>query len=135
MHNIQLKRSSDEISTAEIDNLGIIALARLNNLLGVDILNFNYKDLFNFYHDVIHNPKKYYEFAQWLSLRFGMFIERNSPMKIWVGGTIKFINRGDEKLESSLSKTYLAICEYADTGVISPRKISAVLYYVNKMVN
>lgn len=118
---------------AEIEELGTVSLDKFNNMYGVNITNFTISDLKKLYRDVIVNPSKYTPFASWLYPHFDKFISWEMPMKIYVGGTKQFIHRGDEELEESLKIILKAIDEFIITGKTTPRRISALFYYLNMM--
>ena len=90
-------------------------------------------DMRRLYYDIMRNPGKYKAYAEWLYIGFSKFISQNIQMRIYVGGDKQFLMRGDKQLESSLNRTLEAIDEYIKTGKVTPKRISAVLYYVNKM--
>lgn len=119
---------------AEIEHLGLIALNKFNSLYGVNIMSFGLGEMKRFYKDVIEHPEKYKEFIQWLKPRFDLFVLFEFPMRIYVGGTKQFIQRGDEKLEKSLRKVSRVLEDYIDMDFITTNRISAVLYYLNLIV-
>jgi hypothetical protein len=121
------------LSFAEIEELGTVAFDKFNNMYGLNVANFTLSDLKKLYRDVIENPAKYKNFAEWLYPRFEKFISWEMPMKIYIGGTREFIHRGDEDLEKSLNVIYKAIEEFIVSGKTTPKRISALFYYLNMM--
>ena len=116
---------------AEVEELGISALTKFNNFYGVDLMTFKLGDIKGLYTEIIKNPNKYKEFAEWLRPRFKKFISLQIPMRIYVGGDKQFLHRGDEKLEKSLINILKYINHYIYTGKITPKKITLILYYLN----
>lgn len=130
------KSSADDLmkwgfTYAEVEELGIAALNNFDKTYGVDLINFTKYDIKNLYYDIINNPDKYNVFANWLLPRFRKFIDFNISLRIYVGGPQQFINRGNEKLEKSLEKTYNIISNYEKTGKVKPSEITLVFYYLN----
>jgi predicted 3-demethylubiquinone-9 3-methyltransferase (glyoxalase superfamily) len=118
---------------SEIEELGIVALDKFNNMYGLNVANYTVSNLKRLYRDIIENPQKFKPFAEWLYPRFGKFISWEMSMKIYIGGKEQFIHRGDEKLEKSLNIIHKAIDEYIFSGKTTPKRISALFYYLNFM--
>lgn len=115
----------------EVQELGIISIAYLNMMYGINVLSLSLGDLKKFYRDIIENPDKYKPFAIWLKKRFDGFITLELPMRIYVGGEKLFLSRGDKELEDSLLSLSNAMTEYIETGYTNPKRISVCLYYIN----
>lgn len=138
MHRITNKTAEEQIkefgfTLVEVKQLGLVALNKFLSTTGVNIMNFEFKDLLQFYRDVIANPAKYREFAEWIRPRFDVFVNYNFPMRIYVGGEKQFMQRGDKQLEKSLRKASKALNSYISGRKMRPDQLSLVLYYLNLM--
>lgn len=130
------KIASEQISKwgftiAEVEKLGIMAAHKFSIVYGKDIVKYKFSDLINLYKDIINEPNKYKDFAVWLKKRFDIFVEFNLPLRIFAGNHV--ITRGDEQLEKSLMNLSKVLDEYIQTGVITPKRISVTIYYLNLM--
>lgn len=119
---------------AEVEDLGLMAFYKFKVDFGVDLLSLCFSQLKYLYGDIISNPNKYKFFASWLRKRFEVFIGINAPIRIYVGGEKKFMQRGDRELENMLKKILSWIDEYIDNGYITPSRISSIMFYMNKIV-
>ena len=118
----------------EITQLGLISLNKSSELYGFDLLHASCCGMKSIYYDIINNPMKFKTLVNWIIPRFEKFISLDIPLRIYVGGTRQFVQRGDSDLEQALLNVLKSLRDYAKTGYITPRRITLIIYYLNLII-
>lgn len=118
----------------EISQLGLISFNKFSELYGFDLLHTTTSGMKSIYYDIIRNPHKFIDFANWVIPRFEKFIMLDIPLRIYIGGQKQFLQRGDVELEKALSNVLSFMKTYVETGYITPKRITIIIYYLNLII-
>lgn len=118
-------------TVAELKQLGLVATSKFESVFGTPIGKYSLK---RFYRETIGFDSRSKELACWLLPRLNKYIELNIPLRIYVGGSIQFINRGDEYMELSLRNLAYACGKYCSGEEVKVSQISSLIYYLNLMI-